>query len=154
MAVFADRAWFTDAEVTLLLGGIAQLEPAISSWTAEPDLERLAYRLASELARSRAAGLADDPVGVRKEVVLDVAAELTRIAEVLHPQGHYSAAFALEGIAGRMIEALMVVHAPVVMRSDQGLPLSGDALPVQRCRDVGVLLPNAPVAGAAGATSA
>jgi hypothetical protein len=105
---FAETAWLPKDEARQLVGAIGQLEPEIARWVAAPDFELLAYRIASELARAPLQGL----VGLGKEVVLDFAAELLGLAEVFHARHRYATAFALEGVAGRLIEGLIAPEAP------------------------------------------
>lgn len=105
---FAEVAWLSQSDATQLVGAIGQLEAEVARWVPGQDFGRLAYRIASGLVHAPV----HDLVGVGKEVVLDFAAELLALADVLHTEGRFETGFALEGIAGRLIEALIATVAP------------------------------------------
>ncbi len=105
---FAEVAWLSQSDATQLVGAIGQLEAKVARWVPGPDFGRLAYRIASGLVRAPV----HDLVGVGKELALDSAAELLALADVLHAEGRFETGFALEGIAGRLIEALIATEAP------------------------------------------
>lgn len=103
-AEFAELAWLQRGEVVQAVRALAQLREATSD-------ERTVVRL--ELLLRRMAGL-DAPLGTRservavaKDVVLDLAADLLGEAVELHSKGADAAAFAIEGIEGRLLEALV-----------------------------------------------
>ena len=106
--VFAEAARFHRAGATELVGAIGQLEPEIARRVPGQDFGHLADCVLSQLARAPV----DGQVGVAKQVVLDLAGEARDIADLLHAQGRYATAFSLEGVAGRLIEALIVPEAP------------------------------------------
>jgi len=116
---FASTAWLPEADARQLVGAIEDLGPKIALWVAAPEFEQLAYRIVSELGRARAG----QAVGVGKDVVLDFAAELLALADHLHALGRSSTAFALEGIEGRLMEALVGGELPAGVTS----PSSGGA---------------------------
>jgi len=103
---FAVTAWLPERQARQLAGAIGQLEQEIARWAA-PEFRHLACRIAHELAGALVGG----SVALGKEAVLDVVAELVELAEDVHAQGRYATAFALEGIAGRLIEALVAPEA-------------------------------------------
>ncbi len=106
--MFAQAAWFHRTEATKLVGAIGQLGLEIARRVSGQDFELLADCLSSQLARVPV----DEQVSVAKQVVLDFAGEASDIADLLHAQGRYATAFSLEGVAGRLIEALIVPEAP------------------------------------------
>ena len=107
-AVFAEAAWFHRTEAAKLVGAIGQLELEIARRVPGQDFEHLADCVTSQLARVPVY----EQVSVAKQVVLDFAGEVRDIADLLHTQGRYATAFSLEGVAGRLIEALIVPEAP------------------------------------------
>ncbi len=107
-AVFAEAARFHRTEATRLAGAIGQLGPEIARRLLGQDFEHLADCVTTQLARVPA----DEQVSVAKRVVLDFAGEARDIADLLHAQGRYAIAYSLEGVAGRLIEALIVPEGP------------------------------------------
>lgn len=103
---FAEAVWLPERQASQLVAAIGQLEPEIARWAA-PEFRRQACRIAHELAGAPVAG----SVALGKEAVLDVVAELVELAEVLQARHRYATALALEGIAGRLIEALVAPEA-------------------------------------------
>jgi hypothetical protein len=105
---FAEVAWLSEPDARRLVGAIEQLQPEIARWAAGPDFGRLADRLWREAVRAPV----DDLVGVGRELALDLAADLLALGDVLSGGGRYATAFALEGIAGALIEALVATDKP------------------------------------------
>jgi len=108
MDMFASEASFSTAEAGWFVKAIRQLEPELARRADSLSIDDLAYCLGLELGRAPV----DGRVLVGKEVALNFAAEAIGCADTLHLQGRCATAFALEGIAGRLIEALIVTEAP------------------------------------------
>jgi len=105
---FAEVAWLSAAEARRLVGAIEQLQPEIENCAAGAEGARLADRLRREVVRAPL----DELVGLRRELALDLAADLVALGDVLSTAGRHAASFALEGIAGAPIEALVAPHEP------------------------------------------
>ena len=71
-----------------------------------PRIGRL-LRLAQVALHRGETGAGDDQVAMGANVALDLAAELLECAEHLGAAGRFVAAFALEGIEGRLLEGLL-----------------------------------------------
>jgi len=121
-ALFAETAWLTRNEVAEILGALEQLARELASRLLVPGFERLTNSIASGLGRGPLRG----PVGLSKDVVLDLAAELLSLADALRSEGCYASVFALEGIEARLIAALIatVPQAGACDEADVPAPLA------------------------------
>lgn len=102
-ASFAQVAWLAAADALQMMGACQQLSPLTTGEGVTPSFEHFADHLASSLGRLPA----DGHVALAKPFALDVAADTLEIAGRLHAEGSHAAAFGLEGIVGRIMEALL-----------------------------------------------
>ena len=101
---FAELAWVQRGELVQAVRALAQLREATRDERTLVRLELLLRRVAGLEAPL---GTRSERVGVAKDVVLDLAADLLGEAVELHSKGADAAAFAIEGIEGRLLEALV-----------------------------------------------
>jgi hypothetical protein len=102
-AAFAEVAWLPGPEAAQILEACRQLWPLITEQGVGASFERFADHLASSLGRAPA----DGRLALDKPFALDVVADTLKIAGSLHVEGRHAAAFGLEGIVGRLMEALL-----------------------------------------------
>lgn len=102
-ASFVEVAWLRASELAQAIGALEQLADQLDGDRTAPRLLGLAARLEGLLW----GGGGDERIAAGKDTLLDLAADLLGEAAGLHARGGHAAAFAAEGIEGRLLEALL-----------------------------------------------